>query len=216
MFYLGCTNRGNITPSLIAAQLHSLASAFLLLYNVRNPCRQNIRGLFCLDHDHCDETIGQSLIKIIIFTLRLCSLKTVIAPGSTLRSISFSEWADTEQCYTGKLLVFTCQLIPEERKNTQRDGIEPGSSCSASDHSTTGQWLLSHLLYFTACGSGFGPAGGGGIPPGLSSGVFFVDEAPCGGCRSIPSQAREYVESLHQNQKDSLLYGEDCCHHILY
>ena len=27
------------------------------------------------------------------------------------------------------------------------------------------------------------------------------------GVRSVPSQAREYVESLHQNQWDSLLYG---------
>ena len=26
--------------------------------------------------------------------------------------------------------------------------------------------------------------------------------------RSIPSQAREYVESLHQNQRDVLLFGE--------
>ena len=26
--------------------------------------------------------------------------------------------------------------------------------------------------------------------------------------RSIPSQAREYVESLHQNQKGILLFGE--------
>ena len=28
------------------------------------------------------------------------------------------------------------------------------------------------------------------------------------GIRSVPSQAREYVESLHQNQWDNLLYGE--------
>ena len=27
--------------------------------------------------------------------------------------------------------------------------------------------------------------------------------------RSIPSQAREYVESLHQNQRDVLLFGEE-------
>ena len=68
---------------------------------------------------------------------------------------------------------------------------------------------LKNFNLFSVCGSSFGPGGGGaGIPPGLSSGVFFVDEAPCGGCRSIPSQAREYVESLHQNQKDSLLYGK--------
>ena len=65
------------------------------------------------------------------------------------------------------------------------------------------------FIFILVCGSSFGPGGGGGgIPPGLSSGVFFVDEAPCGGCRSIPSQAREYVESLHQNQRDSLLYGK--------
>ncbi len=31
--------------------------------------------------------------------------------------------------------------------------------------------------------------------------------AAMGEARSIPSQAREYVESLHQNQKDMLLYG---------
>ena len=33
--------------------------------------------------------------------------------------------------------------------------------------------------------------------------VISIDET-----RSIPSSAREYVESLHQNQKDSLLYGK--------
>jgi hypothetical protein len=72
-----------------------------------------------------------------------------------------------------------------------------------------GEQNYKNMLLIIVCGSSFGPGGGGGgIPPGLSSGVFFVDEAPCGGCRSIPSQAREYVESLHQNQRDSLLYGK--------
>ena len=28
-------------------------------------------------------------------------------------------------------------------------------------------------------------------------------------CRLIPSQAREYVESLHQNLKDVLVYGKN-------
>ena len=45
---------------------------------------------------------------------------------------------------------------------------------------------------------------------GGMKGMGLTAPAAAQEARSIPSQAREYVESLHQNQRDTLLFGE-CC-----
>ena len=45
---------------------------------------------------------------------------------------------------------------------------------------------------------------------GGMKGMGLTATAAAQEARSIPSQAREYVESLHQNQRDTLLFGE-CC-----
>ena len=50
---------------------------------------------------------------------------------------------------------------------------------------------------------------GGGA--GGMKGMGLTATAAAQEARSIPSQAREYVESLHQNQRDTLLFGECCC-----
>ena len=66
-----------------------------------------------------------------------------------------------------------------------------------------------HVLVRRSLSSHIGAAGppnsGGPLSASLANpfGFGFDD-----GVRSVPSQAREYVESLHQNQWDSLLYGE--------
>ena len=52
--------------------------------------------------------------------------------------------------------------------------------------------------------------GGGGAAGGVK-GMGLTATAAAQEARSIPSQAREYVESLHQNQKDTLLFGECYC-----
>ena len=142
--------------------LHSCTVWHLLLYNVRNPSRQKNRGLFCLDHEFSSTTVmkttSQSLIKILIFTITLCSLKAVIAPGSTLRSISFSEWADTEQCYIGKLYVFPCQLYTRGEKNTPKqlelnlDHLAPQATTLPQDHCFSSH-KDSHILCFTLLSS---------------------------------------------------------------
>ena len=62
-----------------------------------------------------------------------------------------------------------------------------------------------HVLVRRSLSSHIGPAGSSNATaPALGNpfGFGFDD-----GVRSVPSQAREYVESLHQNQWDSLLYG---------
>ena len=43
---------------------------------------------------------------------------------------------------------------------------------------------------------------------GGMKGMGLTATAAAQEARSIPSQAREYVESLHQNQRDTLLFGE--------
>ena len=50
---------------------------------------------------------------------------------------------------------------------------------------------------------------GGGAAGGMK-GMGLTATAAAQEARSIPSQAREYVESLHQNQRDTLLFGEEC------
>ena len=62
-----------------------------------------------------------------------------------------------------------------------------------------------HVLVRRSLSTHVGPAG-----PSTSAGAALSNPFGFGlddGIRSVPSQAREYVESLHQNQWDSLLYG---------
>ena len=62
-----------------------------------------------------------------------------------------------------------------------------------------------HVLVRRSLSSHIGPSGtNSAASAGLGNpfGFGFDD-----GIRSVPSQAREYVESLHQNQWDNLLYG---------
>ena len=67
------------------------------------------------------------------------------------------------------------------------------------------QHVLVRRSLSTNVNGGAGPASAGAnLTTSVASpfGFGFDD-----GKRSVPSQAREYVESLHQNQWDSLLYG---------
>ena len=55
---------------------------------------------------------------------------------------------------------------------------------------------------------------GGGLASMAGKGMGLTATAAAQEARSIPSQAREYVESLHQNQRDTLLFGE-CEHRVV-
>ena len=66
-----------------------------------------------------------------------------------------------------------------------------------------------HVLVRRSLSTNIGAAGSSSAGVPISAGLvnsfgFGFDE----GIRSVPIQAREYVESLHQNQWDSLLYGK--------
>ena len=63
-----------------------------------------------------------------------------------------------------------------------------------------------HVLVRRSLSSHMGPSGSVSASATALNNPFgfgFDD-----GIRSVPSQAREYVESLHQNQWDNLLYGK--------
>ena len=67
-----------------------------------------------------------------------------------------------------------------------------------------------HVLVRRSLSSHIGPSGSGSASASALNNPFgfgFDD-----GIRSVPSQAREYVESLHQNQWDNLLYGKNNVH----